>query len=926
MTFALPQAFLLLIPVVLLLARTGWPRGMAGALRCLALVLVITALARPGCTLTGHGRDVVIVVDRSRSMPSGSDRHAEELIREVEKHAGSHDRTGIISFGRSAEVERAPAEAAHFAGFQRDIDATGSDLAAALHLADQILPHDREASVLVLSDGLATGSDARVPARVLAERGVPVDFRLLSRTGTEGDIAVRSLDLPAQVAPGEPFQLSASIYASHDASVPYVLRRGTEILASGTATLHAGNNPLAFRDRVDSAGLAEYSLDLTGLHDAIPENDHGRGVMRVSANKRVLVVRHDGKASALTQALRESHFDVEVSPEAPQSLAALDGVGVVVLENMPATRVGPRGMDVLVRFVRDTGGGLLMTGGRQSFGEGGYHLSVLEPVLPVSLELREEEHRAHVALGISMDRSGSMAMRAPDGRPKMALAAEGAVGALKLLSEGDEATVWVVDTAPWELFPLTPQEEGFPLEKVASVRSMGGGIFIDVALRAAADGLAKSKLETRHLILFAGASDAERPGDYRRTLERMRGEGITTSVIGMGTRSDKDAALLEEIAQLGGGKIYFADEVRDLPRLFAEDTIVLSKSSFVERPTPIAVAPDMAALGAPAGSLPAIGGYNRTYLRPLASVALRTTDSEAAPVLAFWEAGLGHAAALTAEVDGKYSGELPHWSGFRTLLSRVTRQIMPPAGGGEIIAHATRQGDNLRVTVEVDDRTAARASNATVSVLGADGAPVAGSTPLRWDDAHRLSATFPLVAEGSFFPIAQVAGQTVQVAPIALPYASEFLPRDPGEGRALLTDLAAATGGVERTSAAGIWERPRSRPGRRPIEDWFTWAALAILLAEVLIRRLLPGLGLPDFSWLPTFRWRRSPRTRSASSPATSPAPVPVAVTTVAAVTREAASVVPRSAERAPESPVPPKPDPFQARLDAARSRARNRA
>jgi hypothetical protein len=243
---------------------------------------------------------------------------------------------------------------------------------------------------------------------------------------SEGDVAVRNIALPSQVIAGEPFEFSAVITSSKDRTVPYVLRRGKTVIADGTTAVKRGDNRMVFRDRIDGAGLADYTLELVGLNDAIPENDHGRGLVRVATAPRVLVVRPDGQTSALARALRESQFDVEVTSDGPRSLEALEGVGVVVLENSPSAALGADGLRVLAQFVHDAGGGLLMTGGRRSFGDGGYHLSALEPVLPVSLEVREEQRRAHVALGISMDRSGSMAVLTPDGRPKIKLAAEGA--------------------------------------------------------------------------------------------------------------------------------------------------------------------------------------------------------------------------------------------------------------------------------------------------------------------------------------------------------------------------------------------------------------------------------------------------------------------------------------------------------------------
>src|SRR5690606_41400285 len=49
----------------------------------------------------------------------------------------------------------------------------------------------------------------------------------------------------------------------------------------------------------------------------------------------------------------------------------------------------PGQLDLLARFVQ-TGGGLLMTGGPESFGFGGWYRTPVEEILPVTTDLRTE--------------------------------------------------------------------------------------------------------------------------------------------------------------------------------------------------------------------------------------------------------------------------------------------------------------------------------------------------------------------------------------------------------------------------------------------------------------------------------------------------------------------------------------------------------
>jgi hypothetical protein len=152
--------------------------------------------------------------------------------------------------------------------------------------------------------------------------------------------------------------------------------------------------------------------------------------------------------------------------------------------------------------------------------------------------------------------------------------------------------------------------------RILSIESMGGGIFVFEALAAAADMIKGAKAQTRHIILFADAADAEEPGAYADLLFHCRDAGITVSVIGLGTPLDSDAELLKDVARRGGGNVYFTNDPGSLPALFAEDTFVVARSAFVEDVTPFAFTPGLLALtGRAFGTPPPVGGYDLTYSR-----------------------------------------------------------------------------------------------------------------------------------------------------------------------------------------------------------------------------------------------------------------------------------------------------------------------
>ena len=105
--------------------------------------------------------------------------------------------------------------------------------------------------------------------------------------------------------------------------------------------------------------------------------------------------------------------------------------------DVPAFRLSREFLGALDFFVREQGGGLLMAGGENSFGSGGYFASSIDELLPVSMELRKEQRKLATALAIVMDRSGSMNASAGAGLTKMDLANSGAARAVELLGAMD---------------------------------------------------------------------------------------------------------------------------------------------------------------------------------------------------------------------------------------------------------------------------------------------------------------------------------------------------------------------------------------------------------------------------------------------------------------------------------------------------------
>ncbi len=835
MSFVWPQALLLAVPLLVLVFRFARVPGPAFVLRVVLVLALVVALARPEFSLRSAGSDVVVVVDRSDSMPPRADATADELIRLVQAQRRPGDRVGVISFGRVPRVDQPLSAEAQFQGFTSTVDAEASNLEAALQTAADLIPAERVGRVLVVSDGRATGLDARAAARRLAARGIAVDWRFVGREDAALDVAVSNLEVPLTAVAKEPFQLAATLKASAPTKATVTLFRNGSPLVKTERTLVAGANLLTFRDLVEKPGLAAWELKVEAAGDSVDQNNVGRAVGRIEGPPRVLLIT-DSPSGTLAQTLSAAHLDVEVRTPFPLEMKHLENVGAVVLENVEAGRLSESGLQVLAQFVKEAGGGLVMTGGKNSFGEGGYRKSPVEDVLPVSLEIREEQRKAAVAMSIIMDCSCSMGVRVPDGRTKMELAA---VGALQLLNKNDEASVHMVDTGDHEIFPMSSVGAGLPLGQVSRGFSGGGGIYVDVGLHTARDEILRSSKPTRHVLLFSDAADSEQPGDYQRTINELVGQGVTVSVIGMGSPTDSDADLLRDVAKRGNGRMYFAEDVTSLPRIFSQETIAVARSSFIDVPTSVRVTADLTQLGRFAqASGTGVDGYNLTYVRPQASVAMRTEDDNAAPLLAFWPRGAGRVVALTAEVDGKYTGALKTWPTERAVIEQAVRWVMPAqARELEGVARALRVGNDLHVTLDLDAHGAPPTGNATLVLLSGDARVAPIELPMRWEDEDRLGAHFVMPGSGTWHPVVKLGDRVFRAPPATLPWAPEFEPAPAKEGREWLSAVSKAGNGVERLSMTGLFADALQSEARVALAPFLVAVALLLMLSEVLLRR-----------------------------------------------------------------------------------------
>jgi Mg-chelatase subunit ChlD len=847
MILSQPVWLLLLLPLGLALRLWTPPSRGVLVLRMLVLLLVLLAMSGLAMKLNSRSGTLVVIADQSRSMPQDVRQRQKELLELLQSKMSKTDKMAVLSFGQNVSIQQAP-QSGSFGGWTTRVKPDATNLSQALQLSLSLIPQKSSGRVLILSDGRWTGLD---PARQVAQaaaRKVALDYFTMQRSSVN-DVAIDRIDAPRTVSPGDAFLLTAWVRLPVAQTIRYELRRDGVLLSAGTRKLNAGSSPLLFRDQSRTAGTHQYTLRiLPKRKDPVPENNKATLLIGVKGSKPLLHLTRFPKRSGMAAMLKSGRIPVvSLHPRKMQwSLAALSRFSGVLLENVPAEDIGLMGMRLLKSWVKSTGSGLMITGGKNSFAPGGYYKTPLDPILPVSMELRREHRKLSLAISVVLDRSGSMSAMTPSGQTKMALANEGTAQVVKLLGALDEIGVLAVDSAPHVIVPMTRvKDKGALQSRIRSINSMGGGIYVYEGLKAAYAMLQNAQARTRHIILFADAADAEQPGAYKALLKRCKAENITVSVIGLGRDTDSDANFLKDVAKRGRGRVYFTTQADQLPRLFAQDTFVVARSTFIDEPTAFAMAPGMMTLASQTfAKPPALGGYNLTYLRPRASLAAVTQDKYKAPVVASWRVGLGRVLVYTGELDGKYTGNVGRWKQFGNWMGSMVRWTMgrnQKLPSYMMLQQSVKHGmQTVELLLDPEVKRRKLLSLPKVQVLqGIPGqSPKATKTKMRWVGPNRLQVQFPLRSGRVSLATVQLKGrEPVTLSPVTLPYSPEFAPRKSTDSKTTLASLARATQGKERIQVSSIWAAlPRTRRFL-PLGQWLLLLALLLLLLEIWERR-----------------------------------------------------------------------------------------
>jgi hypothetical protein len=551
----------------------------------------------------------------------------------------------------------------------------------------------------------------------------------------------------------------------------------------------------------------------------------------------------------------------------PTKLAVFLGdYDCIILANVPAETVSEDQREAIRANTHDLGCGLVMIGGPESFGAGGWQNTSVEKALPVDADIRAMKVQGKSGLVLIMHAS-EMA----DGNFWQKKIAKLAV---ERLGPADE--VGVIDFDFQCKWVVQMQEVGPNRNKILGEidRMMPGDMMdFDPAFQMAHKELIAPEraLSTKHVILI---SDGD-PQFQLATLHKMKADGITVTTVGVACHGANEDQKMATIAKATGGRPYSVKNPNQLPAIYIKESRLVSQAFVYDKP----FQPLVAFRSGPTDRLPdpvkQLGGFVRTTPKnsPLVEIPIQTPKiaEQEFPVLAYWHYGLGKGVAFTSDAGNPkfWSRDWAEAGVFGKFWEQVIEWSLRPTESNRLTMTAEDRKGTIRVTVEARDEE--NRLDSSLQIRGSITVPAAAEdAPGRVQrlnfvqrNTGQYEAEVKAEEAGSYFITAQPfkmvkvkgrdgvereveEGMASVRSGITLSYSPEFEMLDTNV--ALLEKVARITGGkvyedddTELAKAAGAGGLFRPAPSDKsplPLWHWLVWITGLLLVADVALRRV----------------------------------------------------------------------------------------
>jgi len=876
------------------------------------------------------------------------------------------DRSGLIVFGRRPRLELPPSDAPrfNFTNVASNLDTYYTDIAAALKLALASFPEGSGKRVVLLSDGNENMGNAVEQALIAKNNGVSIDVvplgawswetdaagnRIRKPQRNQNEVLLQSVEVPPMTEQGSRFPIRVLIRSYNPRPVKGILEL-VQIVDGGDGNANAGPKeqhvaPSPWGDVILRPGLNSISFpppknrpkgSFTYKAKFIPQtvimedgaekpapvgrlqNKEASTHVLAMGQRRVLIVEGVKEENAdalehefLAQHLRGigngkfqiRHIRSSQLPREKADLAVfLSNYDTVLLANVPAEQLTDEQQEIVRSNTYDQGCGLIMIGGPDSFGAGGWQSTAVEKALPVDCDIKAMKVEGKGGLVLVMH-----ACEMSDGNmwqkkiAKLAIDKLGPLDMVGVLGLDLGGQKWQVDFA-------SVGEKREAMKRQVDRMTPGDMPDFDSPLQMAYDKLRDPQYELtkKHVIII---SDGDPQLTNRGLLTKMRAEKITVSTVGVATHGLPEDQQMLGIATATGGKYHKVASPRALPEIYTKEVRLVSQSFLYEkRFQPKLVFGEGVTVGLPEKLLP-LYGFVRTTPKPAVTVSMPILvppqGEHDFPVLALWQYGLGKSAAFTS--DARSGIDRRAWDRdwadsqmYQRFWEQVVDWSLRAVETGRLVMHSEYRDGKVKVTIDARDE-----NNRPITDLTLRGGVTSPNPNMQEQRKFELKfeqknsgqyeAEFKADEAGSYFVAAQPTrtvkkkvienGKEVERevkealdsvrGGVTIPYSPEFA--DMESNVALLEKLRDLTGGItidedadslKAAARNGVVFRatPASSRSLQPIWFWLVALAGVLLFFDVAVRRI----AIEPSDWIaPATRFWQRLRGQAVAAPAT---------------------------------------------------------
>ena len=660
-------------------------------LRSMVFLLVVIVLAGlSGKNESKREISAVFLVDMSDSITWEGKEWMWNYVKGLSGSLDDKIKKGVVVFGGESKVitpeltEDLELEKLLGSITESNISTDRTDIASGIMAAVGIIPEDSSKIVILLTDGNQNLGEVERAALMAAGNDVKVFVASPPDVQKAGEILIKKVVVPKEINEGEMINIKVVIENSNDRAVKGDLRLNNKdaVLKEWDTEFKSGISVFEVPYKSEEKGFIKFNANLDVEDDGLDldkENNSKFAFVNVTDKTRLLYINGaKSQKMYLPDALEDKTIDVEIKnpDQIPKTLQEYIKYDSIIFSNVSRDSISDEQMTLIEKYVKDYGGGFVMTCGTNITAEGGYSGTKIEEILPVKIiggDPPKKEKKSRLSLILIIDKSGSMLGK------KMLFAKKASIELLKQLKPSDNFGIVAFDTSPYTIVELKSNEAAKKeIIRKLSMLNADGGTDIFPAMDMAYRQIRQKNSKVNHVILLSDGNTKSIYYHYNKMITKFQQAHITVSTIALGTWL-VNTKLLEDIAKKTKGQFYQISDIIRLPRLIVKDSeFFVSQSDFHEEHFYPQINQESQILkGIYDKQFPPLKGHTIIEAKenvevPLVTNIMGKTD----PILADWRYGLGKVVIYASDANARWSSKWINWAMFNKFWSQVVRWSM----------------------------------------------------------------------------------------------------------------------------------------------------------------------------------------------------------------------------------------------------------